>query len=87
VNVFGAEQTCRVLARTEGEFMTSLKYRAAQTREPSNRAIRDQVLGGEIGVLYAENFRAYGVRKIHRLMQRQGWLIGRDPVPRVMKNR
>lgn len=84
---FGVEFICRVLGNTAGGFMTSRGYRAAKTREPSSRAIRDQVLGDEIERLHAENFGVYGVRKMHRLMQRQGWLVGRDQVARVMKTR
>jgi transposase InsO family protein len=53
----------------------------------SNRAIRDQLLGDEIGRLHAENYGVYGVRKMHHLMRRQGWLVGRDHVARVMKIR
>lgn len=37
--------------------------------------------------LHAENYGVYGVRKMHRLMRRQGWLVGRDQVARVMKTR
>jgi transposase InsO family protein len=84
---FGVELICRVLGNTAGGFMTSRGYRAAKTREPSSRAIRDQVLGDEMERLHAENYGVYGVRKMHRLMQRQGWLVGRDQVARVMKTR
>jgi transposase InsO family protein len=84
---FGVELICRVLGNTAGGFMTSRGYRAAKTREPSSRAIRDQVLGDEMERLHAENYGGYGVRKMHRLMQRQGWLVGRNQVARVMKTR
>jgi transposase InsO family protein len=53
----------------------------------SNRAIRDQVLGDEMERLHAENYGVYGVRKMYYLMRRQGWLVGRDQVARVMKTR
>ena len=84
-NHFGVEQICRVLARTEGGFMTSRGYRAAKARPIANRAIRDQLLGDEIGRLHAENYGVYGVRKMHHLMRRQGWVVGRDQIARVMK--
>jgi len=84
-NHFGVEQICRVLARTEGGFMTSRGYRAAKNRPLSDCAVRDQVLGDDIERLHAANFGVYGVRKMHRLMKRQGWLVGRDQVARVMK--
>ena len=53
----------------------------------SNHAIRDQVLGDEIKRLHVENYGVYGVRKMYYLMRRQGWLVGRDQVARVMKTR
>jgi transposase InsO family protein len=51
----------------------------------SDRAVRDQLLGDEIERLHAENYGVYGVRKMHHLMRRQGWVVGRDQVARVMK--
>ena len=84
---FGVEQICRVLARTEGGFITSRGYRAAKSRPRSNRAIRDQVLGDEIERLHVENYGVYGVGKMYYLMRRQVWIVGRDQVARVMKTR
>ena len=86
-NHFGVEQICRVLARTEGGFMTSRGYRAAKNRPLSDRAVGDQVLGDDIERFHVANFGVYGVRKMHRLMKRQGWLVGPDQVARVMKTR
>ena len=84
---FGVEQICRVLARTEGGFMTSRGYRAAKSQPMSHRAVRDQVLGDELERLHGENFGVYGGRKMHHRMRRQGWVVGRDQVARVMKTR
>jgi len=67
--------------------MTSRGYRAAKARPMSDRAIRDRLLGDEIERLHAENYGVYGVRKMHHLMRRQGWVVGRDQVARVMKTR
>ena len=67
--------------------MTSRGYRAAKSRPLLNRAIRDQVLGDEIERLHVENYGVYGVRKMYYLMRRQGWIVGRDQVARVMKTR
>jgi len=53
----------------------------------SDRAIRDHVLGDEMQQLHAENYGVYGVRKMHHLMRRQGWVVGRDQIARVMKTR
>lgn len=84
---FGVERICRVLGVTAGGFMTSRGYRAAKTRPLSNRAIRHQVPGDELQRLHAENYGVYRVRKMHHLMRRQGWVVGRDQVSRVMKTR
>ena len=84
---FGAWLICRVLANTAGGFMTSRGYRAAKSRPMSNRAIHDQVLGDEMERLHAENYGVYGVRKMYYLMRRQGWIVGRDQIARVMKTR
>lgn len=81
---FGVEPICRVLGATEGGFLTSRGYRAAKTRPRSARAIRDELLGQEIVRLHAENYGVYGVRKMHALMRREGWQLGRDQTARIM---
>ena len=83
----GVELICRVLTNTAGGFMTCRAWRATKSRPMSDRAVRDQVLGDEMERLHAENYGVYGVRKMYYLMRRQGWLVGRDQVARVMKTR
>lgn len=83
---FGVEAICRVLAATECGFITARGYRAAKTRPPSARALSDQLFGAEIVRLHAENYGVYGVRKMHALMRRQGWVIGRDQTGRIMRS-
>ena len=39
----------------------------------------------EIARLHAENYGVYGRRKMHALMRRQGWDIGRDQTERLMR--
>ena len=70
---------------TECGFMTARGYRAATTRPPSARALSDQLLGGEMLRLHTENYGVYGVRKMHALMRRQGWALGRDQTGRIMR--
>lgn len=81
---FGVEPICRVLGATEGGFITSRGYRAAKTRPRSVRAVRDELLGAVVR-LHAENYGVYGVRKMHALMKRQGWDLGRDQTGRIMR--
>ena len=82
---FGVEAICRALGATECGFITARGYRAAKTRPPSARTVSDELLGGEVVRLHAENYGVYGVRKMHALMKRQGWLIGRDQTARLMR--
>lgn len=35
--------------------------------------------------LYAENYGVYGVREMHALMGRHGWVLGRDQTGRIMR--
>ena len=82
---FGVELICRVLRGTVRGFLTARGYRAAVRREPSARRLRDELLVSEIRRLHAENYGVYGVRKMHALLRREGWDIGRDQTGRLMR--
>lgn len=82
---FGVEAICRILGATECGFITARGYRAAKTRPPSARRLSDELLGAEMVRLHEENYGVYGVRKMHALMRRQGWQVGRDQTARLMK--
>lgn len=82
---FGVEFICRVLRAAVRGFLTSRGYRAAKTRPASVRQLRDELLVPEIQRLHAENYGVYGVRKMHALLQREGWEIGRDQTARLMR--
>ena len=82
---FGVEAICRVLRPAVRGFITARGYRAAKARPPSARSLKDELLVPEIARLHAENYGVYGVRKMHALMRRQGWEIGRDQTARLMK--
>ncbi|MFW7414261.1 IS3 family transposase [Demequina sp. SO4-18] len=82
---FGVEPICRVLRPAVQGFLTSRGYRGAKTKTPSARALRDDLLVPEIARLHAENYGVYGRRKMHALMRRQGWDIGRDQTERLMR--
>ncbi|HWB38078.1 MAG TPA: IS3 family transposase [Rugosimonospora sp.] len=82
---FGVEPICRVIGATEGGFLSARGYRAAKTRPPSARALRDELLGEQIRRIHAENYSVYGVRKMHAAMRRAGWMAGRDQVARLMR--
>jgi putative transposase len=83
---FGVEFICRTLGATECGFLTSRGYRFAMSRPASARSVRDGLLRAEIVRLHEENYGVYGVRKMHALMRRQGWVIGRDQTGRLMRS-
>ena len=82
---FGVELLCRVLRPAVSGFLTARGYRAAKARTPSARHLRDELLVPEVSRLHAENYGVYGRRKMHALMRRQGWQVGRDQTARLMK--
>src|SRR5690606_2567069 len=83
---FGVEAVCRVLGATESGFITARGYRAAKSRPPSARRLSDELLGAEIARLHEANYGVYGVRKMHHVMLRQGWALGRDQTGRIMRD-
>ena len=52
----------------------------------SARARRDLALKPEIARVFAENFAVYGVRKVWRQMNREGFTIARCTVERLMRD-
>ena len=82
---FGVEFVCRVMRQAEVGFITARGYRAAKARPVSARALRDEVLLAEVVRLHRENCGVCGRRKLHALLKRQGWVVGRDQVERLMK--
>ncbi|GAB2976332.1 hypothetical protein GCM10027212_14270 [Actinotalea caeni] len=82
---FGVELICRVLRPAVQGFLTARGYRAAVGRAPSARQLKDDLLVPEVVRLHAENYGVYGRRKMHALMRRQGWEIGRDQTERLMR--
>ena len=84
-NRFGVEAICRVLNSTACGFITARGYRAAKQRARSIRSIRDEQLTAVLVRLHREHFSVYGVRKMHALLVRKGWAVGRDGVARLMR--
>ncbi|MCD1269515.1 transposase, partial [Microbacterium sp. MEC084] len=82
---FGVELICRTLRPAVQGFITSRGYRAAKTRVVSARQLRDELLVPEVARLHAENYGVYGRRKMHAVLKRQGWDIGRDQTERLMR--
>ncbi|MFN3314693.1 MAG: IS3 family transposase, partial [Hyphomonas sp.] len=67
---------------------STYRKHVAQRRDPlrlSARARRDLAFKPEIARVFAENFAVYGVRKVWRQMRREGFVIARCTVERLMR--
>jgi transposase InsO family protein len=83
-DAYGVEPICRVLPIAP----SSYHERVAQRRDPGRRCARsqrDEGLKPEVMRVFAENFGVYGVRKVWRQMQREGFDIARCSVARLMR--
>ena len=81
---YGVEPICRVLPVAPSTYYQHV----AQRRDPSRlsaRAQRDEALKPEVIRVFAENFSVYGVRKVWRQMQREGFDVARCTVQRLMR--
>ncbi len=83
--VYGVEPICRVLPIAPSTY----HERVAQRRDPgrlSDRAQRDRDLKPEVVRVFAENFGVYGVRKVWRQMNREGFGVARCTIERLMRD-
>jgi putative transposase len=60
-------------------------YYAAKRRPPSARAVRDAELAPKVQRVFNDNYQVYGARKIWKQLHREGELVGRDRVARLMR--
>ncbi len=74
----GVEPICRVLQVAPSSFY------AAKTRPSSTRACRDAELIPQLVMLWENNYRVYGARKLWKAAHRAGVDVGRDQVARLM---
>ncbi len=82
-SAYGVEPICKVLPIAPSTYYEH----AARLREPERtpaRTKRDAELMGEIRRVFDENFGVYGVRKIWRQMQREGFEVARCTIARLM---
>ena len=82
--VYGVEPICRVLPVAPSTYHEHVAAR----RDPSRlsaRAQRDEALRPEVMRVFAQNFSVYGVRKVWRQMQREGFDVARCTVQRLMR--
>jgi transposase InsO family protein len=72
-----------LICRTLGVSRSAHYQRKSGQR--SARAVANEQLVRVIGQLHEENFEAYGYRKLHLALRRQGVEVGRDRVKRLMR--
>jgi putative transposase len=80
----GVEPICRGLTE-HGCAIAPSTYYAAKTRQPSPRAVRDERLKIEITRVYAENLLVCGADKIWAQLNREGIVVARCTVERLMR--
>jgi putative transposase len=82
--VYGVEPIGKVLPIAPSTYHAHVARRA-DPGKLSPRAKRDEVLKREIRRVFEENFRVYGVRKLWRQLGREGLVVARCTVARLMK--
>ena len=80
---YGVEPICKELPIAPSTYYES-KAREAGRAPVATRTRRDAVLRAEIRRVWEENFGVYGVRKVWRTLNRQGFAVARCTVARLM---
>jgi len=76
---FGIEPICAQLP------IAPSTYYAARSRPPSARALRDERLAVEVRRAWNDSRRRYGPRKVWRQLRREGTVVARCTVERLMR--
>jgi putative transposase len=82
--VLGVEPICRLLPIAPSTYYEVIAKRTDVDRL-SARTRRDMAMKVEIRRVFNENFQVYGVRKVWRQLQREGFEIARCTVARLMR--
>ena len=80
----GVEPICRVLPIAPSTYREAVARRNDPARLPA-RAKRDLLLKREIRHIFVDNFSVYGARKIWRQLKREGLMVARCTVERLMR--
>ncbi len=80
----GVEPICNVLPIAPSTYHAHVAKRVDPSRL-SARARRDAALKDEVQRVFEANFRVYGVRKVWRQLQREGFDVARCTVARLMR--
>jgi putative transposase len=87
-DTFGVEPICRVLRQHDAAQIAPSTYYAAKSRPPSPRSLRDEQLLVEIERVYTDRKlgrRLYGAVKVWRQLRREGIVVARCTVERLMR--
>jgi putative transposase len=76
---FGVEPVCRTLG------VSASAYYQRATGQRSERAVRHEQLSERIREVHEGNYRAYGYRRLHKALRREGLDVGRDQVAALMR--
>jgi transposase InsO family protein len=82
---YGVEPICKVLPIAPSTYHSHVAGRHDPSRL-SARVRRDGVLKIEVRRVFHENFGVYGIRKVWRQMQREGFNLARCTVARLMQD-
>ena len=82
---FGVEPICRVLRDHDVPIAPSTYY-AFKRRPRSARSLSDERLLEIVKEVHRDNYSVYGVRKMWHALRREGEVVGRDQVARLMRS-
>jgi putative transposase len=82
--VYGVEPICRVLPIAPSTYHAHIARRVDPTKLPA-RAKSDAALTVEIRRVFEDNFQVYGARKVWRQLGREGIVVARCTVARLMR--
>jgi len=83
-SAYGVEPICRVIKIAPSTYFAHACRRAHPETAP-RRVKRDAALRPEIKRVFDENFQVYGVRKVWRQLQREGFEVARCTIARLMR--
>ena len=83
---YGIEPICNVAPSAPSAYYEH-QAREVDRSRCATRVHRDSQLGEEIRRVWEENFRVYGVRKVWRQLHREGIVVTRCTVARLMRTR
>jgi transposase InsO family protein len=84
-DLYGVESICKQLPIAPSLYY-EMKAREANPERMPPRLQRDRTLVAEIRRVYNENFEVYGARKVWRQLGREGEVVARCTVERLMKS-